>query len=151
MHRWSGRWFIFVLEYDAIKNREVFGSTHIYEIVREPRVLPDDVIITAKDGWHGIPESGRIACMKDRGRINAYVPKDGAYDLMLELRSSSGRKDIMISVNGEDVDSLSIPKLFHGSKLVVVPVVLYRGNNEIVFESDGCVPMWDIPELRRIF
>jgi hypothetical protein len=139
------------LEYDVIKKIGVFGSTHIYEILPEPHVLPDDVIITTKDGWYGFLESGRtghIAYMKDRGRINAYAPKDGSYDLMLELRSSSGRKDIMIYVNGEDVDSISIPKLTYGSKSVIVPIILHQGNNDILFESGGCVQAWDIPEMK---
>jgi len=31
-----------------------------------------------------------------------------------------------------------------------IPILLDQGNNEIVFESDGCVKLWDIPELESM-
>jgi hypothetical protein len=137
-----------VLEYDAIKKIGVFGQTHIYEILPEPRVLPDNVLITLQNGWYGILELGTR--MKNSGRMNAYAPRDGDYNLILTLDPVYGRKEITIFVNGENVGSTALATFPYGFKSALVPIILHQGNNEIIFESDGCVQVWDIPE-RKIF
>ena len=135
-----------VLEYEAVKLVGIFGSTLVYEILPEPRLWPDDVIITAKAGWYGLIESGYTAYMKDVGYINAYAPKDGRYNLTLVVDSVYGDKELTLYVNEENFGSFSVSQ----DSTVTGPIVLHQGNNDITFESDGCIPLWDIPELALI-
>jgi len=137
-----------VLEHEAVKTVGTFGSTMVYEILPEPQVLPDDVIITTKSGWYGIAGHGLTGYMKDTGRMSAFAPKEGQYNLNLVFQPI-GVKDLAIYVNEENIGSSSVTMvsdMYSGT----IPIVLHQGNNEIVFESDGCVKLWDIPELESI-
>ncbi|WP_373839215.1 hypothetical protein [Methanospirillum sp.] len=130
----------------SIKMAASFDNTVVYEILKTPEVLPDDVILLFQSGWFGsntFPEF----YLKEKGKIMAFTGSTGEYLLYFLAEPVYSEKDLSLTVNGENMGTITaLSGDFTEGR---GNFILNKGMNEIKFTS-MCTKLCDIPELNTI-
>ncbi|NLV27554.1 MAG: hypothetical protein GXY48_10385 [Methanomicrobiales archaeon] len=132
--------------YQAVRFTHSFADTYIYEILPEPEILPDEVILLFQSGWYGsniLPEF----FLKNSGKIKAYAKSEGDYRINFQAEPFYGEKNLTISVNAVEIGTITAPS--GGFTEGGGQIHLNEGFNEIIFSST-CTKLCDIPDMENI-
>lgn len=130
----------------TIRFTNSFSDTYVYEILPEPEILPDEVMLIFQSGWFGsniLPEF----FLKNSGKIKAYARSEGDYQIYFLAEPTYGDKNLSISVNGVEIGTINAPP--GGFTEGGGTIHLNKGFNEIILSSI-CTKLCDIPELNTI-
>lgn len=130
----------------SIRMAGSFGPTVVYEILSNPEVLPDEVLVLFQNGWFGsnaFPEF----YLKNKGNIKAFAKSTGEYALYFLAEPVYTEKNLSLIVNGENLGTITAPAggLTEGRS----NFILNKGFNDIQFIST-CTKLCDIPEMKTI-